>query len=337
MNDLEKMPTRRKKFSEKQMDYNLSQKSFVRIIGTNISLFTCLLLPFFLIGFIWVDVGTPKISLKLISDGIISVALFIVGEMMMMEVGSSGGKLDEDYKKARVDLDGLLEKVHLAGTLLLPMFCAWQTDEELKQATAIRLRRLRMTEEEWEKAKTLPKKQLVRKYGMRKAKMINELRKLQPVELNEAVLLYNNGNALTRGGVPESAEDFIYRKKHSPQFIMGAVFAGLLTVSVAISLTSDLSFSRVIYTALKLIMLLYRMSEGYNIGAKAYNTVEVRQLSARSKYLRQYMQFVNDKLYLEIDEKYSKGGCFAKKKEETKEVPEEPVEEPAQEEIPLAV
>lgn len=340
MDDLEKMPTRKKKFSERQKDYNLSQKSIVHIIGTNISLFVCMLLPFFLIGFIWTDFGTPKISLKLISDGIVSVALFIVGEIMMMQIGANGGKLDDDYKKARVDLDGVLESVHNLGTLLLPVFCEWQIDAEMEQATTARLRYLRMSKEDLQKTKGMSKKDLIRKYGARKAKRIIALHKLEPMELNEAVLLYNNGNALSRGGVPESGEEFIDRKKHSPQLIMTAVFTGLLTVSVAITLTNDLSFSRVMYTAFKLIMLLYRMSDGYSIGAKAYNTVEVRQLSARAKYLRQYTQFVNEKIYLKIDKKYGDTSAFEDSPVEAAteahaEQPVETAEEPAQTEIPL--
>ena len=72
----------------------------------------------------------------------------------------------------------------------------------------------------------------------------------------------------------------------------------------AVSLTQDISFARIIYTVLKLVVLLYRMAEGYNTGAKAYNTIEVRQLLARNNYLRQYVRFVNSKLYLKFGDKY---------------------------------
>jgi hypothetical protein len=84
MDDLEKLPTKKKKFTEYQQDYNLSSKSFVHIIGTNVSLFVCMMLPFLLIGFIWTDFGAPQFSFKLVSEGIVTVALLVIGETMMM-------------------------------------------------------------------------------------------------------------------------------------------------------------------------------------------------------------------------------------------------------------
>jgi hypothetical protein len=131
-----------------------------------------------------------------------------------------------------------------------------------------------------------------------------ELNRLEPVELNESILLFNNSDALSRGGVPISGEEFIYNKTHSKQMYLKAVFAALVTISVAITLTSDISFSRVMYTAFKLIILLYRMARGYDIGAKAYNTVEVKQLNAKNSYLRKYLRFVKDKTYLKLGNKY---------------------------------
>ena len=333
MSDLEKLPTKKKKFTEYQQDYNLSSKNFVHIIGTNISLFVCMLLPFLLIGFIWTDFGAPKFDFKLLSDGIVTVALFVIGETMMMRVGASGGKLDTEYNKAKGELDSLLTSVHDIGTMLLPVFCEWQIDVEMKQATTTRLRYLRFSKEDWENVKNLPYKQLRKKYGVRKAKRIIELNKLEPVELNEAVLLFNSGNAFARGGVPESGEEYIYKKTHSPQMILSAIFAGLLTVSVAITLTSDISFSRVMYTAFKLIVLLYRMAEGYSIGAKAYNTVEVKQICARNNYLRQYKKFINDKLYLKIGDKYGDISCFIPDEPIVEEPKEEPIEEAPVEEV----
>ena len=138
----------------------------------------------------------------------------------------------------------------------------------------------------------------------RGAKKIVELDNLEPVELNESILLFNNKDALSRGGVPISGEEFIYNKTHSKQMFLKAVFAALVTISVAITFTSDVSFSRVMYTAFKLIVLLYRMAQGYDIGAKAYNTVEVKQLNAKNHYLSQYIKFVENKTYLKLGDKY---------------------------------
>lgn len=304
MNELERIPDTKRKWSDIQKDYNISSKTLVQIVSSNISLFVCLLLPILLIGFIWTDFGAPKLDLKLVSDGIVTIALLIIGETMMMRVGASGGKLDTEYTTARKDFDTLVAKVNDVGTMFMSVFCEWQIDVEMEQAIAARLRYLRFTHEDWEKVKDKSYSELVQRYGRKKAKKIVELNRLEPVDLNESILLFNNNDALARGGVPISGEEYIYKKSHSAQMILSAVFAGLATVSVALTLTSDISFARVMYTAFKLVVLLYRMAEGYEVGARAYNTVEVKQLKAKNAYLRQYLRFVEDKTYLKFGDKY---------------------------------
>lgn len=309
-NGLEKIRTEKKRWTDYQKDYNASSKNFVQIISANLTMFVCMLLPFLLIGFIWTDFGAPRVDIKLVSDGIVTVALFVIGETLMMRIGADGGKLDPEYITARKDYDTLVAKVNEAGTMFLSMFCDWQIDVEMKQATTTRLRYLRFTQDDLEKIKDVPYHTLVQRYGVKKAQKILELSRLEPVDLNEAILLFNNSDALARGGVPISGEDFIYKKTHSAMMILSALFTALLTISVAITLTSDISFSRVMYTAFKLIILLYRMAQGYDIGAKAYNTVEVKQLQAKNIYLRQYLRFVSDKTYLKLGNKYGDIECY---------------------------
>lgn len=302
--ELERIYTNKKSWTDRKKDYNVSSKNLVQIISSNLTLFVCMLLPFLLIGFIWTDFGAPKIDLRLMSDGIVTVAMFVVGEILMISVGSDGGKLDEEYITARKTFDSLVKSVYDVGTMFMSVFCEWQIDEEMKQATATRLRYIRLTKDEWNNIKDRPYPYLVKRFGARRAKKIIELNQLEPVELNESILLFNNGDALSRGGVPISGEEFIYEKTHSYKMFLSALFAACVTVSVAITLTSDISFSRVMYTAFKLTLLLYRMTKGYNIGAKAYNTVEVKRLNAKNSYLRKYLRFVSDKIYLKLGNKY---------------------------------
>lgn len=312
MNDLERMPdtglekidTRKKKWTDRQKDYNISSKNLVKIIGSNITIFVCLLLPILLIGFIWTDFGAPTLDLRLMSDGVVTLALFVIGEILMLQIGTTGGKLDDEYVAARKEFDKLVAKAHEVGTMFMSVFCEWQIDNEMKQATATRLRYLRLTQADWEKIKDRPHHELVQRFGVKRAQKIMELNRLEPVELNESILLFNNADALSRGGVPISGEEFIYKKTHSAGMYTRAVFAALITISVAITLTSDISFSRVMYTAFKLIVLLYRMAQGYDVGAKAYNTVEVKQLNAKNNYLQQYIKFVENKTYLKLGDKY---------------------------------
>lgn len=101
-----------------------------------------------------------------------------------------------------------------------------------------------------------------------------------------------------------SGEGYMRKKTRSVGLFLSSIFTGLLTVSVAITLTSDITFARVMYTAFKVVVLLFRMAQGYQMGAKAYNSVEVRQLKAKSNYLRLYLRFVEEQTYLKLGDKY---------------------------------
>ena len=324
MNNLETMPTK-KKWTDWQKDYNISSKAFVHIIGTNISLLICLMLPLLLIGFIWTDFGPVKIDVRFISDGIITVALFVIGQLMMMRVGASGGKLDSEYISTKQEYDTLVKSVNNLGTMFMSFFCEWQIDLEMKQATAIRLRYLHLKKSEWEEVKDMSYKELKEKYGRKRARKIRKLCHLEPVELNDAILLFNGNDVFERGGVPISGEEYMQKKSRSVSMILSSIFAALLSVSVVLTLTSDITFARVMYTAVKLVILFFRMAQGYDTGAKAYNSVEVKRLQAKNNYLRQYERFVNDKTYLKLGDEYGDISCFIE--DDTKA--EEPIAEEA--------
>jgi hypothetical protein len=292
-----------------QRKYNVSSKTFAYILGKNLTLFICMLIPLLMISFIWTEFGDIVFEQKLLSDGIITVLLFAVGETMMMKLGSDGGKLDAEYIEAKSEFDTLVAKVGEVGTMLMGVFCDWQIDVELAQAVKYRLRALKLTPQMWDNIKDLPFEEWVKKHGKKKAKKFKEINELEPIELNEAILLYN-GASLSRGGVPVSGEEYLHSKSNVFSMVAMCVFTGLLTVSVVFTLTSDITIARVIYTVFKLVMLLFRMAKGYSKGAMAYNTVEVRQYKARSNYLRQYVTFVTDKTYLKIGEKYGDLSCY---------------------------
>jgi hypothetical protein len=321
MAELEKIQEKTEKWSSFQKGYNIASKNFVHVVGTNLSLFICILLPIILIGFIWTDFGRPQISFKIISDGIVTVALFVIGEIMMTRIGATGGKLDNEYVTAKGEYDTILKRVNEEiGTMFVPVFCEWQIDVEMAQAVSTRLRYLRLTREEWERTRAMTGTEIVDKYGVKMAKKIHDLNHLAPIELNEAVLLFdNNHDILSRGGVPLSGEDFIRKRNRSLGMVLSSVFSALLTVSVVITLTSDISLARVMYTVFKVVVLLYRMAAGYDLGAKAFNTIEVNQLKAKCNYLRQYIRFVADKVYLKLGDKYGDIKCYITS-EETSEI-----------------
>lgn len=316
MSELERMPEKQEKWKDFQKNYNVKSKNLLRILGTNLTLYVSILVPLMLIGFIWTDFGTPEIGLKYISDGIVTVAMFVIGELTMMRVGADGGRLDPEFMDARKTFASLINDVNNIGTMFMAVFCEWQIDLEMDHAIAARLRAMRLTRDDWAKLKEVPYDELKMRFGKRKAKRIFSLHQLDPIELNESILLYD-GEDLERGGTPMSGEGYMKKKSHSVNMLLSCVFAGLLTVSVAITLTSDFSFARVMYTVFKLVVLLFRMATGYNIGARAYNTIEVRRLQVVCNYLRQYLRFVTDKTYIRLGNKYGDISCYIEEDTQT--------------------
>lgn len=308
MNELERIETS-DKLTDFQKKYNIGSKNFVYLLGKNITLFICMLIPLLLIGFIWTDFGEVIISTKMISDGVVTVLMFVTGEVLMTSLGGDGGKLDSEYIESKKEYDGLVARVAEIGTMFMGVFCDWQIDLEMEQAVLYRLRLLRMTTKDYEAVKDLSKEELEEKFGKIKAAKIMEINHLNPIDLNEAILLYD-GEKTVRGGVPESADGYLRSKKHIIETVLACIFTGLLTVTVVISMTSDVTFARVIYTVFKLVMLLFRMAKGYDRGSRAYNTIQVKNHKAKCNYLRLYERFVQDKTYLKLGDKYGDISCY---------------------------
>lgn len=286
-----------------QSKYNVISKNVIYIIGKNLSLFVCALVPLLMIAFIWVDFQEIFFDTRMISDGITTVLLFAVGEIMMTQVGTGGGKLDADYIESKKNFENLLSEVAEVGTLLMGVFCSWQIDIELEQARRFRLSAIKLTPKMYEEYLKLSEADLKAELGEDRAKKFKEIANLKPIELNEAVLLYD-GEYTARGGVPKSADAYLKDKWRLFGQVITWLFAGLLVWNVAFTMTSDVTVARVVYTVFKLSILLSRMANGYNTGARAYNTIAVRNYKAKCNYLRQYIRFVEEKTYLKLRDKY---------------------------------
>lgn len=303
MSELERIVEAEDKITSFQKKYNSNSKSASSIIGRNLKLFIVILLPLILIGFVWTEFGGILFQVHTIFDVIFTVALFIVAEALMTSIGSDGGKFDADYLSAREELDNVIKEVFKVGTLYLGAFCDWQIDLELVQATRFYVRKLKMTPKMFEEVKEMPYNKLVEKYGKSKAKKIQKIIDLEPIELNEAILLFDGGK-LERGGVPESGDEHINDKKHRTKTFLKCFFTGLLAINILLTFTTDISIARIIYTVFKLVLLLFRMFKGYERGSRAFNRIEVKHLKARTHYLRNYIQFVTDKIYVKLADKY---------------------------------
>lgn len=303
MKELERLEESTKKVEDFQKQYNINSKNIAYLVGKNLTLFVCMLLPLLMIGFIWTEFGNVIFQTKTLVDAVLTVTLFTVGEIMMTRLGTDGGKMDEEYTEAKGVFEEFLQKTLNIGTIFMGVFCDWQIDVELEQAVKTRLRLLKMTNKQFDEIKDYTPSQLKKRYGKRKAKKLQAIIDLEPIELNESILLYN-GEYDLRGGVPENGEEYIHEKKHMITTIISCIFTGLLTVTVAVTLTTDITFARVVYTVFKLAMLLFRMAKGYERGAKAYNTIEVKNLKVRTNYLRQYIKFVEEETYLKFKDEY---------------------------------
>ena len=303
MEELERIEMATDKVSDFQKKYNVSQKKISYIIGKNLTLLVCMMVPLLLIGFIWTEFGAIVFHTRMIAEGIVTVMLLAVGEIMMTRLGADGGKMDTDYVEAKNEFEALLHEVGRVGTLLLDIFCDWQIDVEMEQAIRVRLRIQRMTPKMWEAVKGLSHEELESRFGKRRAQKIQEIIDLKPIELNSAILLYNS-EYTARGDIPESGDAFMNKKSAWITRGLSWLFGGLLTLSILMYPTTDITFARVMYTAVKMGFLLYRMCCGYDRGAKAYNTIEVRRIKAKTNYLRQYIKFMEDKLYMKLGDKY---------------------------------
>lgn len=303
MEELKKIEEAEDKVSNFQKKYNIDQKKTANILGRNLTFFLCCVIPLVLIAFVWTDFGAIVFHTKMIADGALTVFLFITGEIMMTRLGSDGGKMDGEYISAKGEFETVLQEVQKLGTMLLGVFCDWQIDVELEQAIHYRLRLLKMTPKQFDEVKDLSKKQLEEKFGKKKGRAVFEVINLKPIELNEAILLYNGGR-MTRGGVPESGDAYLRKQSHIITTIISCLFTGLLTVTIVLTLTEDITFARVVYTVIKMVALLSRMVTGYDRGARAYNTIEVRHYKAKTNYLYQYEKFLDEKMYLKFGNKY---------------------------------
>lgn len=303
IDELEKIEEVQDRVTTFQRNYNVNSKQVTHIVGRNIKLVVCVLLPLILIGFVWTEFGGVILQVHTLVDVIFTVALFIVAEILMTSIGADGGKYDGEYLLARNELDETIKNVSQVGTLFLGVYCDWQIDRELIQATRFRIRKLKMTPKMFEEIRDCSHDELVKKFGKNKAKKIQDILDLEPIELNEAILLFDGGR-LERGGVPVSGDEHINDKKHRTATILKCFFTSLIAINILITFTTDISIARIIYTVFKLALLLFRMAKGYERGARAYNTIEVKHLKARVNYLREYIHFVNNKTYVKLADKY---------------------------------
>lgn len=277
----------------KQKEFNHKQKAFVKIVGENLAAYACILIVLLLIGFIWTDIGISFAFETFVVESIVSVALFIAGELLTSKIGTTGGRLDDIYKNVHTEYINLREKVIKAGITLMAKFCEQQVDEEYDIYIRRKCKEYKIDYDKYiNEYSKMNLNQLKTEFKTTKAVEVNILNQTSRIELTPDMLLTDGKVRGERGGIPISGEEYV--EKHTTGFwhILLAVVVAILTVLPAFSMTDDITIGRVVYTGFKIAMLLYRMYTGYSRGARAFNTIEPIHLQAKIRYLNIYLEFL---------------------------------------------
>lgn len=290
---------------ERQKEHNRKSKTVAKLIGENLTYYICILIPILLIGIIWTDSGFPSFGKGLLSDGIITILLFIIAENAMNQIGVSGGKLDDEYNNIHKEYIKLTDAVMKKGTALMESFCLWQIDVEYNSVVRRKCKDIKVDYDEYiNKYSKMTFDELKQNFSVSMATKIYAINKIKPIELTPDIILTDGKPRAMRGGVPISGEEYTETHTKSIKHIAIAAITAAVTVSFTFMLTGDISFGRVIYTIMKLTVLFMRMNKGYVSGAKAYNTIEVKHIQAKIKYEHMYIEYVDKKIYKSLGNKY---------------------------------
>lgn len=277
----------------------------MRYIGENIASYGCILIVLLTIGTIWTDMSFAMFNDKMVIDGIITISMFIVAQYLMTQNGVGCGKEYEVYIKIHEAYLALRETVYKRGVALMYAFCEWRSDVEYEFYIKTRCKVLKLDYDEYlEKYSKLNLVELKKIFTAGRAEKIFLLNQVKPVELSPDVLLTDGRAKATQGGIGESAEEYIEKKTVSGKHIGLAFLTGLICILPVFMMNDGKPIELIIYTVFKLVMLTLRMWAGYNNGARAYHTVEVKHISDKMKYLNLYLEFLDKKIYKGIGEKY---------------------------------
>ena len=83
---LKELPRNDREYREKKRNENA--KMMAKTVTQNLYTYLCIAIPLLLIATIWTDFTLPKLGWGLAGDGILTVALMVVGERLMGKVGA---------------------------------------------------------------------------------------------------------------------------------------------------------------------------------------------------------------------------------------------------------
>lgn len=321
---------------ERHKEYNRKQKGFAKVIGENFATLAVLMIIALMIGFIWTDIGIFTSWASFIGDATVTVVLYILADIICASyIGGKGGKLDEEYIVNHEEYLSVRRTVRSEGLTFMDVFCDWQIDLEYEFYIRKRCKEMKINYAEYmEKYHGCTLEELqemfpIRKHseekieggffdkikrrffgGIRKAKTsskaakIFSLNQIKHIELSPDILMTDGKVRNQRGDVGESGEEYIERHTVGWKHILITVIFAIVAVIPTFTLITNVSVGMIIYTVFKIALMLFRMYRGYSRGAKAFNTIEPKHLQAKTKYLYLYLEFLKNKTYLDLADKY---------------------------------
>jgi hypothetical protein len=135
------------------------------------------------------------------------------------------------------------------------------------------------------------------------AKNIVELKAIKPIELTPEILLTDGKPRRSRGGVGISGEEHLERHTTGAGHIIATIPMILLTILPAF-ISKGFTWTLLFTAALKLMGVFMRYYRGFSSGAKAFNTIEIKHLQDKIQYFHLYNEYLDKKIYLDLEEKY---------------------------------
>ena len=300
---MERLTDTEREYRERK--HNETAKKMAKTITKNLYTYLCIAIPFLLIATIWTDFTLPEIGWNLLGDGVLTVVLMVIGERLMVRVGTFGGKLDDEYTQSVKRYKEARASAKKKDLSLMTPYCEWQIDQEFERARRARCSRLRIKYEDYMskyEGHSLDELKTMLPYD--KAIVVYQINQMEPIVLTPDMLLYDYGGRQYRRDIPESGEEYENKKIVGLYGLIVSIVTCLICVGLPTTWGGYVTPSKIIYTIGKLIVLLFRMSKGYSSGAKAYHTVEVKYLDAKSDYLEEFVDFIDKKTYIKISEEY---------------------------------
>lgn len=260
-------------------------------IGNNLIFWLCCAVPFIAIALIWVDTSLPQLGLALLGEGLPVVFLMIVAERLTVFVGAKNGKTDPKYLEARRKYEEEKTRVvSKCGRMRAPEFCTWYINHEYNQEYKRRLRKLRISQEEFETLKAQKFLKQLRALGTKRLIEFQMLLRMDYINLTPD-MLFDEESVNKERGLGQSGEEKVHEKTWGLKGIIISLVSAACTISIALSLTKDPSWLRVLYTIAKVFAILYRMARGLNDGTEAYTRTEVKHKAQQTKFLGLYDEF----------------------------------------------